>query len=77
MLETEEQRGVAHIVEHLAFRATEKYDNFALIKYLESIGAPFGACQNAYTSFDETVYSLHIPTDDEVCVTVFTVHALH
>ena len=61
--ETEEERGVAHLVEHLAFRATESNDNFAIVKFLESIGAEFGACQNAYTSMDETVYELLVPID--------------
>lgn len=44
------ERGVAHIVEHLAFNATEEFENHAIIKFLESIGAEFGACSNAYTS---------------------------
>eukprot|EP00898_Chlorokybus_atmophyticus_P001425 jgi/Chlat1/2283/Chrsp17S02583 len=61
--ETEEERGVAHIVEHLAFSATESYENHDLVKFLESIGAEFGACQNAYTSADETVFELFIPID--------------
>eukprot|EP00965_Chrysotila_dentata_P151789 5016081-Pleurochrysis_carterae.AAC.3 len=61
--EEENQRGVAHIIEHLAFRATRNFENFQLIDFFESIGAAFGACQNAYTSFDETVYILNVPTD--------------
>lgn len=63
MLEEEEERGVAHIVEHLAFSATNKYTNHDIIKFLESVGAEFGACQNAVTSFDETVYELFVPVD--------------
>ena len=43
--ETEEERGVAHICEHLAFNGTENYTNHDLVKFLESIGAEFGACQ--------------------------------
>ena len=39
-----------------AFRGTKLFDTFEVVKYLESVGAKFGACQNAYTSFDETVY---------------------
>ena len=58
-----DERGVAHLVEHLAFRATENNDNFAIVRFLESIGAEFGACQNAYTSMDETVYELLVPID--------------
>jgi len=45
-----QERGVAHIVEHLAFNATEQFENHAIIKFLESIGAEFGACSNAYTT---------------------------
>ncbi|RWR72552.1 zinc protease PQQL-like protein isoform X1 [Cinnamomum micranthum f. kanehirae] len=63
VLEEEEERGVAHIVEHLAFSATQKYTNHDIIKFLESVGAEFGACQNASTSVDETVYELFVPVD--------------
>lgn len=42
----------------------QKYTNHDLVKYLESIGAEFGACQNAYTSADDTVYEFLVPTDD-------------
>lgn len=62
-MEEEEERGVAHIVEHLAFSATQKYTNHDIIKFLESVGAEFGACQNASTSVDETVYELFVPVD--------------
>lgn len=64
VLETEQERGVAHILEHLAFNATKKFENHQLIAFLESIGAEFGACSNAYTSADETVYEVMVPTDD-------------
>ncbi|GMH03369.1 hypothetical protein Nepgr_005208 [Nepenthes gracilis] len=63
VLEEEDERGIAHIVEHLAFSATTKYTNHDIIKFLESIGAEFGACQNAVTSADETVYELFVPVD--------------
>ncbi|KAK1312722.1 hypothetical protein QJS10_CPA07g00912 [Acorus calamus] len=63
VLEEEEERGVAHIVEHLAFSATKKYTNHDIVKFLESIGAEFGACQNAMTSSDETIYELLVPVD--------------
>lgn len=69
LVEEEEERGIAHIIEHLGFSATKAYENHAIIKFLESVGAPFGACQNAYTSFDRTVYTLHVPTDKEDIVT--------
>ncbi|XVE54136.1 hypothetical protein DITRI_Ditri03aG0056800 [Diplodiscus trichospermus] len=63
ILEGEDERGVAHIVEHLAFSATKKYTNHNIVKFLESIGAEFGPCQNAVTSFDETIYKLLVPID--------------
>ncbi|KAK5829923.1 zinc protease PQQL-like [Gossypium arboreum] len=63
VLEEEGERGVAHIVEHLAFSATKKYTNHDIVKFLESIGAEFGACQNAVTSADDTVYELFVPID--------------
>ncbi|EXB38800.1 putative zinc protease pqqL [Morus notabilis] len=63
VLEEEDERGVAHIVEHLAFSATTKYTNHDIIKFLESIGSEFGPCQNAMTSADDTVYELFVPVD--------------
>jgi zinc protease len=63
--EDDDEQGLAHVVEHLAFRGTALYDTFEVVKYLESIGAKFGACQNAYTAFDETVYEQLIPIDKE------------
>ncbi|KAK7852912.1 zinc protease pqql-like [Quercus suber] len=63
VLEEEDERGVAHIVEHLAFSATKKYSNHDIIKFLESIGAEFGACQNAVTCADDTVYEMFVPVD--------------
>ncbi len=68
LLEDDDQRGIAHFVEHMAFNGTERYAKQALIKALESFGMRFGAHINAYTSFDETVYMLTIPTDEDVIV---------
>lgn len=62
-LETDEQQGLAHFVEHMAFNGTQNFKKQALVNYLESIGTQFGAHLNAYTSFDETVYMLQLPTD--------------
>eukprot|EP00899_Mesostigma_viride_P018829 jgi/Mesvir1/26948/Mv20668-RA.1 len=76
VLETEEERGVAHILEHLAFSATHKYSNHEIVRFLESIGAEFGACQNAYTSAEETVFELLVPIDkDDVLDKAFSVLA--
>ncbi|MBA3406056.1 MAG: insulinase family protein, partial [Gemmatimonadaceae bacterium] len=61
--ETASERGFAHVLEHTAFNGTTHFAKNDLIKYLESIGVRFGADLNAYTSFDETVYILPVPTD--------------
>jgi zinc protease len=63
--EDDDQRGLAHFVEHMLFNGTESWEGTEIVDYLESIGARFGADLNAYTSFDETVYMQHIPTDRE------------
>ena len=52
MQEDEDQLGVAHFVEHMAFNGSEHFDKNELIEYLESVGTRFGADLNAYTSFD-------------------------
>jgi len=65
ILEEEDQRGLAHFVEHMAFRGTEGFERQALVRYLEGVGMRFGPDLNAYTGFDETVYMLQLPTDDD------------
>jgi zinc protease len=64
VLEDDSQQGLAHFVEHMAFNGSENFKKNELISYLQSIGVAFGSDLNAYTSFDETVYILPIPTDD-------------
>ena len=74
ILEDEDQLGLAHFVEHMAFNGTENFEKQALVDYLESIGMQFGPDVNAYTSFDETVYMLQVPMDDpEVLATAFQI----
>jgi len=63
VLENDDQRGLAHFVEHMAFNGSKNFKKNELIGYLESIGVKFGPELNAYTSFDETVYMLQVPTD--------------
>ncbi|HWN41162.1 MAG TPA: insulinase family protein, partial [Thermoanaerobaculia bacterium] len=63
VLEDEDQRGLAHLVEHMAFNGSRDFEHQDLVRYLESIGMRFGADVNAYTGFDETVYTLTVPTD--------------
>ena len=63
VLEADDQRGLAHFLEHMAFNGTERFAEPELVRYLESVGTRFGPDLNAYTSFDETVYMLQVPTD--------------
>ena len=63
ILEDDDQQGLAHFTEHMAFNGSRHFKKHELISYLQSIGVKFGADLNAYTSFDETVYILPIPTD--------------
>ena len=58
VLEEDNQRGLAHFLEHMCFNGTEKFPGNGVIKYLESIGVKFGGDLNAYTSIDETVYNI-------------------
>ncbi len=63
ILENDDQQGLAHLTEHMAFNGTKKYPKNDLVSFLESNGIRFGAHLNAYTSFDETVYMLELPTN--------------
>ncbi len=65
MQESEDQLGLAHFVEHMAFNGTKNFEKNDLIDYLQSIGVEFGADLNASTGFDKTLYKLSVPTDDE------------
>ncbi|MEL6868042.1 MAG: pitrilysin family protein, partial [Bacteroidota bacterium] len=64
MQEDEDQLGIAHFVEHMAFNGSKNFKKNELVDYLESVGTRFGPDLNAYTSFDETVYMLQTRTDD-------------
>lgn len=63
ILEDEDQLGLAHFVEHMCFNGTKHFEKNELVEYLQSIGLRFGPDLNAYTSFDETVYMLTLPSD--------------
>ena len=65
LLEEDNEQGIAHFLEHMAFNGTTKYKKNDMIKYLQSIGLKFGGDLNAYTTFDKTVYSLQVPTTTE------------
>ncbi|QEE48291.1 insulinase family protein [Flavobacterium alkalisoli] len=64
ILEDDDQQGLAHFMEHMCFNGTKHFPKNELVDYLQSIGVKFGQHLNAYTSFDETVYFLPIPSDD-------------
>jgi zinc protease len=64
VLEDEDQRGLAHFMEHMNFNGTKHFPHNNLVDYLQKAGIRFGADINAYTSFDETVYQLPIPSDN-------------
>ncbi len=66
ILETEEQRGLAHFLEHMCFNGTVNFPGNSLIDWLETIGVKFGQNLNAYTSIDETVYNIaNVPVERE------------
>ena len=62
VMEDDDQKGLAHLLEHMLFNGTERFPSQALLDFLEGIGMKFGPEINAYTSFDETVYNLQVPT---------------
>lgn len=63
IVEDDDQLGLAHMAEHMAFNGTKNFKKNDIVSYLQSIGVEFGNDLNAYTGFDETVYILPIPTD--------------
>ena len=65
VLEDDDQLGLAHFVEHMAFRGTENFEREEIIAFLEEVGMAYGPHVNAYVSFDETVYKMRLPTDDQ------------
>jgi zinc protease len=67
--EADDQQGLAHLIEHMAFNGSAHFKPGELISYFESTGARLGPHVNAYTSFDETVYMLELPTDNTAILT--------
>jgi len=63
ILEDEDQLGLAHFVEHMLFNGTKRFPKQTLMEFMQRIGMQIGPDVNAYTSFDETVYQLQVPTD--------------
>jgi len=74
VLENDDQQGLAHFLEHMAFNGTESFPGKGILNTLQKHGAVFGKDINAYTSFDETVYNLNnIPTKDGLVDTCLTI----
>src|SRR5215207_7373286 len=66
LFEADDQQGLAHLIEHMAFNGSTHFKPGELVSYFESTGARLGPHVNAYTSFDETVYMLDLPTDPAI-----------
>ena len=64
LMEDDDQLGVAHFVEHMAFNGSENFSKNEVIQFFESTGMAFGHDLNAYTNFEQTVYMLEIPADN-------------
>lgn len=62
--EDDDQQGLAHFLEHMLFNGTKRFPGLEIDNFIEKAGMRNGADLNAYTSFDETVYMLKVPTDD-------------
>ena len=63
-MEKENQRGLAHFLEHMAFNGSYHFPSDGMVRFLESKGAKFGKDLNAHTSFNETVYKLQLPSSN-------------
>lgn len=63
VLEDDDENGLAHFVEHMAFNGTERFSGSAVVDYLRSLGMRFGADVNAYTTADSTVYGIEVPVE--------------
>jgi zinc protease len=68
LMEADDQRGLAHFLEHMAFKGTQNLPAGDLVQYLERLGMAFGADTNARTSLDSTVYQLELPANDDALI---------
>ncbi len=75
--EDDNQRGLAHFLEHMAFNGTKNFENKNFLKYFASIGVKFGSNINAYTSKDRTVYNISAVPTERNSVIDSTILALH
>ncbi len=65
LMERDEQQGLAHFTEHMAFNGTTNFPAGEMVEYFQRLGMSFGGDTNAHTSFKETVYKLELPKQDE------------
>ena len=68
VLEDDDQRGLAHFVEHMSFNGTQHFPGQDVASFIQALGMKFGVHVNAHTSFDETVYQLQVPTDSRAAI---------
>lgn len=68
VMEDDDQRGLAHFLEHIAFNGTRHFPGDGIVRFLQSKGAKFGKDLNAHTAYTETVYKLQLPTTDPAVV---------
>lgn len=65
LMETDEQQGLAHFLEHMAFNGTTNFPAGEMVEYFQRLGMAFGSHTNAHTSFNETVYKLELPNSED------------
>ena len=65
LMESEEQQGLAHFIEHMAFNGTKNFPAGEMVEYFQRLGMSFGGDTNAHTSFKETVYKLELPKPEK------------
>lgn len=64
LMENDDQQGLAHFLEHMAFNGTKNFPAGEMVEYFQRLGMGFGNHTNAHTSFNETVYKLELPKSD-------------
>jgi zinc protease len=68
LMETDDQQGLAHFIEHMAFNGTNNFPAGKMVEYFQRLGMSFGGDTNAHTSFKETVYKLELPKPEEALI---------
>ena len=68
LMENDDQQGLAHFLEHMAFNGTKNFPAGEMVEYFQRLGMGFGNHTNAHTSFNETVYKLELPNSDAAMI---------